>query len=94
MATKEERVKLLKLIHLSDQKIDETVKNESLTALLAEIIQYVLKIQNNNVIEKNAAVLLYTLASKMKAQYKNRQNFLVENIVNKNLANDVQLNGS
>ena len=38
MSTKEEKVILFKLIGLSDQKIEETLKNESLTNFLVEII--------------------------------------------------------
>lgn len=38
MSTKEEKVNLFKLIGLSDQKIEETLKNESLSNFLVEII--------------------------------------------------------
>ena len=38
---KEEKVALLRLIGLSDQKIDETLKNESLTLILIETISIV-----------------------------------------------------
>ncbi len=42
MANKDEKVTLLRLIGLSDQKIDETLKNESLTVLLIETINIVI----------------------------------------------------
>ncbi len=41
MSSKEEKANLFKLIGLSDQKIEETIKNESLTKLLVEIISHV-----------------------------------------------------
>jgi hypothetical protein len=41
MSSKEEKASLFKLIGLSDQKIDETIKNEALTKLLVEIITHV-----------------------------------------------------
>jgi hypothetical protein len=41
MATKEEKSALLRYIGLNDQKIEETIKNEPLTALLVEIITHV-----------------------------------------------------
>jgi hypothetical protein len=41
MSSKEEKANLFKLIGLSDQKIEETIKNEALTKLLVEIITHV-----------------------------------------------------
>ena len=41
MATKEEKSALFKLICLSDQKIEDTVKNETLSKFLVEIITHV-----------------------------------------------------
>ena len=41
MATKEERTTMFKSLHLSDQKIQETIKNEPLSAMLVEIITLV-----------------------------------------------------
>ena len=41
MSSKEEKANLFKLIGLSDHKIEETIKNESLTKLLVEIISHV-----------------------------------------------------
>jgi hypothetical protein len=41
MTSKEEKINLFKLICLSDQKIEETVKNEALSNFLVEIITYV-----------------------------------------------------
>jgi hypothetical protein len=37
MASKEEKSAMLRLIGLTDQKIEETIKNEQLTSLLVEI---------------------------------------------------------
>lgn len=41
MATKEEKFRLFRLINLSDQKIEETLKNESLSTFLVEIVTIV-----------------------------------------------------
>ena len=43
--------------------------------------------------EKVVGVLLYQLATKLKSQIKNRLNFLIENIVKKNLITEAQLTG-
>jgi hypothetical protein len=43
MTSKEERTELFRLIGLSDQKIEETLKNEQLTVFLVEIIKTVIK---------------------------------------------------
>ena len=43
MATKEEKATLLRMIGLSDSKIEETIKNDQLTSLLVEIITHVFK---------------------------------------------------
>ena len=44
--------------------------------------------------DKTAANLLYQIAAKIKSQIKNRTNFLVENVVEKKLLNEPQLNGT
>lgn len=41
MATKKEKANLFRLIGLNDQKIEETLKNESLSTFLAEIVTIV-----------------------------------------------------
>ncbi len=46
---------------------------------------------NETAFEKTSAALLYQIASKIKAQIRNRLNFIVENVVNKNLNNEPQL---
>jgi glutaminyl-tRNA synthetase len=95
MANKDEKVALLRLIGLSDQKIDETLKNESLTVLLIETINIAKKVANTDqAFEKGVGVLLYQLATKLKSQIKNRLNFLIENIVKKNLITEAQLTAS
>lgn len=43
MATKEEKSNALKYLGLTEQKIEETIKNESLTATLLEIVKHVWK---------------------------------------------------
>ena len=92
MATEVERVNLLKLICLSDQKIKETIKNVQLTDSLVEIITYAQSVvKNTEPFDKVVSVLIYSLATKMKSQLKNRQHFLIDSIVNNNLASDLQL---
>ena len=46
MATREEKIVLLRYIGLTDQKIEETIKNETLTNLLVEIINHVAKLNS------------------------------------------------
>ena len=41
MAIKEEKANLFRLIGLSDQKIEETIKNESLSTFLVEVVSIV-----------------------------------------------------
>lgn len=93
MATKEERANLFKSLHLSEQKIQETVKNEPLSVMLVEIINLANKSQNNNnaPFDKSAAILLYQIATKLKAQCKPRLGFLVENVIGKKVATEPQL---
>lgn len=93
MATKKEKANLFRLIGLNDQKIEETLKNESLSTFLAEIVTIANKVANNNnqPFDKIASVLLYQLATKLKSQIRNRLSFLIENIVKKNLVTEPQL---
>lgn len=92
MATEVEKVNLLKLICLNDQKIKETIKNEQLSSFLAEIITYAQSVaKNTEPFDKVVSVLIYSLGTKIKSQLKSRINLLVDNIVNKNLASDLQL---
>lgn len=41
MTTKEEKIKALQFIGLTDQKIQETTKNEAITNILVEIVEHV-----------------------------------------------------
>lgn len=92
MTTEVEKVNLLKLICLNDQKIKETIKNEQLSTFLAEIITYAQSVaKNTEPFDKVVSVLIYSLGTKIKSQLKSHLNFLVDNIVNKNLASDLQL---
>lgn len=47
MASREEKATLFKLIGLGEKKIEETMKNESLSNLLVEIINQVSKSTTN-----------------------------------------------
>lgn len=88
----EEKSSLLKLIGLSDQKITETLKNEQLTIFFIEIIKHAKTfLKTSEPFDKGISVLIYSLATKFKSQLKNRQNFLIENIVTKKIASELQL---
>ena len=93
MSSKEEKTALLRMIGLTDQKIEETIKNEALTSLLVEIVTHGKTLLKNKEtsFEKTTGALLYQIAAKIKAQIKSRLNFLVVNVVNKNLNNEPQL---
>ena len=117
MASREEKVALFKSIGLGDVKIEETLKNESLSNFLCEIIntvnylfiyfQLIIKkifffnykkarsfLKNNESIDKTTGVLLYHIATRVKTQIKNRLSFIIENVMNKNLLSEAQLNGN
>ncbi|CAF0733153.1 unnamed protein product [Brachionus calyciflorus] len=92
MSTKEEKTELLRLLGLTDQKIEETLKNEAITNLLIEIVNNVKKLlPNDQTLDKSAANLLYQIGTKIKSQIKHRLPLLVESVVNKNLTNEPQL---
>jgi glutaminyl-tRNA synthetase len=87
----EEKTKLFKLIGLNDSKIAETLKNESLSNFLAEIVSYGLKLNKNSEFSKTESNLLYQIATKIKAQVRHHLNFLIQNVVNKNIQTEPQL---
>ncbi|RNA15970.1 glutamine--tRNA ligase [Brachionus plicatilis] len=91
MTTPEEKTEYLRFIGLNDQKIQETLKNETLTSLLLEIVHHAKKVVNGLTLEKSSANLLYQTGTKMKSQIKNRLPLLVESVVNKNLTTEPQL---
>jgi len=91
----EEKLKLFKLIGFSDSKADETLKNKAVSTQLAELIVSTQKILNNpSEIDKAIGVLLYHVATKAKAQIKNHFEFIVKNICEKKLTNELQLNAA
>jgi len=95
MAIKEEKANLFRLIGLSDQKIEETIKNESLSTFLVEVVSIAKKVANSEQpFDKGVSVLLYQLATKIKSQIKNRSSFIIEKIVNKKLLTEPQLNAA
>lgn len=69
-------------IGLSESKALETLKNESLSKNLREIIEYAQTIRGYETCNK---LLLYHLASKIKPQIADRKNLLVKYIVSGNL---------
>ena len=52
-----------------------------------------LKLKDEEQFDKTIGILLYHLATKAKAQIKNRFPVLIENICNKNIASEAQLDG-
>ncbi len=52
-----------------------------------------MKLNDDDHFDKTSGILIYQLATKAKSQIKNRNQFLLENICNKNLSSEVQLGG-
>ena len=50
-------------------------------------------LKNGEQFEKSTGVLLYQIGTKLKSQFENRLQFLVENVVKKNLNSELQLTG-
>ncbi|XP_076066868.1 glutaminyl-tRNA synthetase [Oratosquilla oratoria] len=78
----------LALLGLSEQKIGETMKNENLSTVLANIVDEALKYGD---IKKGAGSLLYNLGTKLPKQFSNHQAFLVEYIAKGGLNQDAKL---
>lgn len=95
---RDEKLNLLKLIGFSDQKSEETLKNEVISNQLCDLIVKAKSCLNlngdKNEIEKSIGILLYHIATKAKTQIKNRFDYLVKNVCNKNLTSEVQLNAA
>jgi hypothetical protein len=53
----------------------------------------ILKLNDDDHFDKTIGTLIYQLATKTKSQIKNRYQFLLENICNKNLSSEIKLSG-
>ena len=71
------------------------IKNQSFFVELLSLLNFKGKtlLKNNEPFEKSIGVLLYQIGTKLKSQFENRLQFLVENVVKKNLNNELQLTG-
>ncbi|XP_071081641.1 glutamine--tRNA ligase-like [Haliotis cracherodii] len=78
-------------IGLSEQKAKETLKNEQLTQNLKHTIDQAEKYAPGQVANKDVGKLLYSLATKLKAQIKTHQSMLVEYVAKKKIASEAQL---
>ncbi|XP_059178645.1 glutamine--tRNA ligase-like [Physella acuta] len=90
----ENLVELFISIGLTEQKAKETVKNEQLSTSLKQLIKVADELCGENARHKDIGKLLYILATKIKAQIKNHQNFIVQYIASKKITTEEQLNAA
>ncbi|KRZ05339.1 putative glutamine--tRNA ligase [Trichinella zimbabwensis] len=83
---------LLSALGLSEDKIKETLRNETLTASLSNIANQALKITDGKLSESQGK-LLYQTATRLKKQCMQHADLLIEEICNNRLENDLQLSG-
>ncbi|XP_023228872.1 glutamine--tRNA ligase-like [Centruroides sculpturatus] len=84
---------VLSSLGLSENKIKETIKNEALTKTLVEVVEEANKYIQNG-ISKSVGTLLYTAATKIKAQTKNKLPLLVEYIAKRKIDSEVKLSSA
>ncbi|XP_071162421.1 glutamine--tRNA ligase-like isoform X2 [Mytilus edulis] len=80
-------------IGLSEQKAQETVKNEQLSSSLKQAIEQARKCGVQS-IDKEMGKLLYNIATKLKTQIKIHQAMIVEYITKKKITTEIQLNAA
>ncbi|KAK3873248.1 hypothetical protein Pcinc_021721 [Petrolisthes cinctipes] len=78
----------LKLLGLSDQKVKETLKNKSLTVILADIID---QAQGKGELNKSVGNLLYTLGTKLQRQFHTHLPLLVEYVARAQINQEAKL---
>ncbi|KAK4303860.1 hypothetical protein Pmani_024160 [Petrolisthes manimaculis] len=78
----------LKLLGLSDQKVKETMKNESLTVILADIVD---QAQGKGELNKSVGNLLYSLGTKLPRQFHTRLPLLVEYVARAQINQEAKL---
>ncbi|XP_055958288.1 glutamine--tRNA ligase [Patella vulgata] len=88
-----ELVDLFVGIGLTEQKAKETIKNEQVSKNLKGAIDTASSVSNGKDL-KEVGKLLYHIATKLKAQIKNRQPLLVEYVVKKKISSENQLNAA
>ncbi|KRY72832.1 putative glutamine--tRNA ligase, partial [Trichinella pseudospiralis] len=84
---------LLSALGLSEDKIKETLRNETLTASLSNIANQALKITDGKLSESQGK-LLYQTATRLKKQCMQHADLLIEEICNNRLENDLQLSAA
>ncbi|KAK6175326.1 hypothetical protein SNE40_013814 [Patella caerulea] len=88
-----ELVDLFVGIGLTEQKAKETIKNDQVSKNLKGAIDTASTVSNGKDL-KEVGKLLYHIATKLKAQIKNRQPLLVEYVVKKKISSENQLNAA
>ncbi|KAK3873045.1 hypothetical protein Pcinc_021915 [Petrolisthes cinctipes] len=78
----------LKSLGLSDQKVKETLKNESLTVILADIVD---QAQGKGELNKSVGNLLYNLGTKLPRQFHTRLPLLVEYVARAQINQEAKL---
>ncbi|XP_033123440.1 glutamine--tRNA ligase-like [Anneissia japonica] len=89
---REANLALFTSIGLSEQKAKETVKNDSLSNDLKQVIEQALKQNKGAGIEKSVGNLLYHIATRLKN--KKRNNFIIEYVIKKMITSEAQLTAS
>lgn len=81
----------LSLLGLSEQKVKETLKNQSLTAVLTVIVD---QAQSKGELNKNVGNLLYSLGTKLPRQFHSRLPFLVEYVADGRINQEAKLSAA
>ena len=94
MAANEELVPLFVSIGLSEQKAKETCKNEALSLVLKQSIEFARRYTCDGEISKDAGKLLYNLSTKIKSKIRNHLPLLSECVATGRLTTDLQLDAA
>ncbi|CAL1539919.1 unnamed protein product [Lymnaea stagnalis] len=87
-------VELFVSIGLTEEKAKETIKNELVKTSLIQAIKAADQYGGGNARNKDVGKLLYSVATKLKAQIKHHQNFVVQYIATKKITTEDQLNAA
>ena len=78
-------------IGLSETKVTDTLKNESLTKLLLELIEILRKYNNSTVLDRNIGKLVYQAATTSKVQIRQHLPLVIEYISNQKIDSEIKL---
>ncbi|KAI8772081.1 glutamine--tRNA ligase [Biomphalaria glabrata] len=79
---------------LTEQKAKETIKNELVSKNLEQAIKTAEQYVNGSSKNKDVGKLLYSIATKLKAQIKQHQNFVVQYIATRKISSEEQLSAA